>query len=99
MVLQPFMGFKQPLSEAERNFKAYAYREAVVKQLYHRMEGGLKNLAQEDQVLYVDGRTAFEGMDQTIFSDDVHFVSEEGYRLLAKQMVRPVTEEMLEKVK
>src|SRR5262249_4943249 len=36
MVLQPFVAFKQPLATEERAFTAYAYRESVMRALYHR---------------------------------------------------------------
>ena len=97
IVLQPFRIFKHPLSEAEKNFQLYRYREAVMRQLYDMLHQRLQTLAQEDRVLYVNGCSAFDGHTETIFSDDVHFLSDEGYRLLAKHIVHFVTEEMLQK--
>ena len=87
MVLQPFHGFKSTPSPAEQRFTQYRYREPVMKQLYGMLDRHLRTLAAEDHVLYIDGRPVFNGRTETIFSDDVHFVSEEGYRLLADYIV------------
>lgn len=93
MVLQPFIAFKEPLSEGEANFKHYEYREPVVKKLFSLAHEGLTDLAIKDDALYIDGRFAFNGIKRTIFSDDVHFISDEGYRILAKHIVSLITEE------
>jgi hypothetical protein len=83
MVLQPFLGFKEPPSAEEDRFTAYRYREDVMKQLYERTSQELTKLAAQDSVTYLDGRFAFRGVFQTVFSDDVHFTSEDAYRRLA----------------
>lgn len=95
MVLQPFLSFKQPLSMEETGFKHYQYREAVLMKLYDRLNKDLDELAKQDNVRYLDGRFIFKGMESTIFSDDVHFVSGEGYRILAENMVNLLTENSL----
>jgi len=96
MVLQPFNAFKDPLSEAEANFKHYRYREPVVKELYSLVYQQLTSLAVADNVLLVDGRFAFKGIGRTIFSDDVHFVNDEAYRILSEYILSFVTDEMME---
>ena len=95
MVLAPFMAFKEPLSQAEANFKHYKYREQVTKELYNMLHEKLMALAKKDGVLYIDGRHAFDGINGTIFSDDFHFVNDEGYQILAKYIANFVTEEDL----
>lgn len=96
MVLQPFMSFKEPLSSAEANFGHYKYRENVIKELYGLMGEELATLAVEDSVLYVDSRFIFKGMPETIFSDDVHFINDGGYRLLAQSIADAVNRKDLE---
>ena len=90
MVLQPFMAFKEPLSNAEMNFKPYKYRETIMKQLYESLNKELEILKRNDGVLYVDARFIFNGISKTIFSDDVHFVTDEGYNILAEHIVNAI---------
>lgn len=86
MVLQPFMSFKQPLSSQERNFTAYQYRDAVMKTLYEAADAQLKTLAKVDEVAYFDARYIFANNNETIFSDDVHFINNKGYQILASHI-------------
>jgi len=95
IVLQPFIAFKEPQSVSEVGFKHYQYREPVIKTLYNRLYQGLLDLVRQDNVLLIDGRNAFNGLTQTIFSDDVHFQSDEGYRLLAEYIVSFISKEKL----
>jgi len=95
LILQPFAAFKQPRSAQEKAFTHYQYREPVMKVLYEEVHEGLTALAREDRVVYVDGRFAFDGRPETIFSDDVHFVSPEGYRILAEYVVSHLNEQTL----
>ena len=88
MVLQPHMSFKRPLSDAEAGFTNYAYREQVVKALYDLTHTELGALAASDDVLYLDARPIFDGMGETVFSDDVHFVDDRGYEILARHIAR-----------
>ena len=83
MVLQPFNAYKQPKSRAEADFTAYKYREPVLIQLYDRAHAELEKLAGREKVAYLDGRRLFDGIPETIFSDDVHFAGDKGYRILA----------------
>jgi hypothetical protein len=92
MVLQPFVAYKQPQSPQEGAFTAYKYREAVVKQLFDRTHEQLVALAAADGVAYLDGRGAFDGVAETIFSDDVHFATDKGYQLLADAIAARVNE-------
>lgn len=97
MALQPFIAFKEPLSWGEANFKHYKYREPVIKELYALLHKELTNLAASDGVIYVDGRFIFNGLSHTVFSDDVHFVSDEGYSILAESIANSVTERDLKR--
>lgn len=95
VVLQPFMALKEPLSKAEASFTHYKYRESVVKELYKRLHGELTALADKGDIIYINGWSAFNGIEKTIFADDVHFVSDEGYRILADRIISFVSEEDL----
>lgn len=92
MVLQPFSAYKEPQSDQERAFTAYKYREAVVKQLFDRAHQELTTLAATDGVAYLDGRFLYQGVAETIFSDDVHFATEKGYRLLADALAAKLSD-------
>ncbi|MBL8076102.1 MAG: hypothetical protein JNL29_17190 [Nitrospira sp.] len=85
MVLQPFSGFKTPLSETEAAFDLYKYRENQVKHLYKVTDERLRELTAKDKTEYLDGRYIYDGMTATIFTDDVHLTNQ-GYRVLAKHM-------------
>ena len=95
VILQPFKAFKEPLSDAEHSFQHYKYREAVVKELYNLTNDRLLGLAKKDDILYIDGRNVFNGIKYTIFSDDVHFVSHEGYQILAESIVKRINKKKL----
>jgi hypothetical protein len=86
MVLEPFVGFKTPLSDAEAGMTAFRYREPVMKALYDRTHAQLTGLAAADHVAYLDARFLFAGVRDTIFRDDVHFVGDRAYRMLAEAM-------------
>lgn len=96
IVLQPFLGFKKPLSAEERQFKVYSYREEVMQTLLERTSGELVQLATRDGVTFLDGRTAFEGIPGTVFSDDVHFIGDDGYRRLAQWIVASIPQDVIE---
>lgn len=93
MILQPFMAFKQPLSAQEKRFTHYQYREAVLMQLYEKQNRELEKLAKQDNVKYLDGRFIFQGIESTVFSDDVHFVNDKGYRVLAENIAKVLRKE------
>lgn len=95
MVLQPFNAFKNPLSQPEANFTSYKYREPIIKELYNLAHAELATLAKKDGVRYLDGRSVFHGIQETIFSDDVHFADNRGYQILAKAIASCVREEDL----
>jgi hypothetical protein len=84
MVLQPFVAFKQPLAAEERAFTAYAYREPVMRALYDQTATGLASLAQKDGAAFLDARAVFNGIEEAIFTDDVHFRTSRGYEEIAR---------------
>jgi hypothetical protein len=84
MVLQPFVGFKQPLAPEERAFTAYAYREGVMRALYDQAARALSDLAREDGVALLDARPIYAGITAPLFTDDVHFRGSRGYEILAR---------------
>jgi len=96
MVLQPFLGFKESLSPEERQFKVYSYREEVMQTLLERTSAELVQLATRDRVTCLDGRTAFQGIPGTVFSDDVHFIGDDGYRRLAQWIVSSIPQDVIE---
>jgi lysophospholipase L1-like esterase len=83
IVLQPFSGYKSPLSKEEQAFTLYKYREDVMKALYALASDQAAAMAQRDGAPYLDGRFLFEGVEDHIFIDDVH-LTPEGYRRLAE---------------
>ncbi len=93
MVLQPFSAFKYPLSAAEAAFDLYKYREEQVKHLYEATHEKLGELANKDNVAYLDGRSIYSGMSDTMFTDDVH-LTDLGYQVLAKRIAAILQLEM-----
>lgn len=96
MVLEPFLAFKTPLSDAEAGLTRFKYREPVMKELYSRTHKELVELARRDHTAYLDARFLFDGIRDTIFRDDVHFADDRGYRLLAKAMADCLREEQMD---
>jgi len=87
MILQPFSGFKVPLSPEETAFQLYKYRENVLKMLYERTSAQLSALAAQDGVRYLDSRQLYAGEPRHIFIDDVH-LTRLGYERLADAIGR-----------
>jgi lysophospholipase L1-like esterase len=85
MVLQPFSSFKNPQSGAEAAFDLYKYREQQMKSLYQTAHDGLGALAERDRVPYLDSREIYDGISDTVFTDDVH-LTELGYQILAERI-------------
>lgn len=95
MVLQPYSAFKNPLSRKEVSFIRYKYREPVVTALYDKTNESLTLLAEADQVMYLDGRNIYDGIEETIFRDDLHFEGRNGYKILADNIAKLVTKQQL----
>jgi len=92
MVMQPFHAFKKPMTERERAFTYYNYRKTVITELYSLLHKELVSLSRRDGVMYLDGRHIYDGVNEHIFSDDVHFANNRGYEMLAKAIVVLVKE-------
>ncbi len=78
-VMQPHVIFKNLQHENEKKFKAFNYRSSIVKKLYNQIEE--KNLLKEEN--FLDARFIFQDNTHHIFSDDVHFIDNKGYEVLA----------------
>lgn len=95
MVLQPFVAFKQPLAAEERAFTAYAYREPVMRALYDQTAAGLASLAQKDGTVFLDARAVFNGIEEAIFTDDVHFRTSRGYEEIARAIASALPDDAM----
>ncbi len=95
MVLQPFVSFKQPLAAEEQAFTAYAYRDGVMRALYDRAAPAMADLARRDGVSFLDARPIYHGNAAALFTDDVHFRSDEGYRILARAIAEALPADAL----
>ena len=95
MVLQPFVAFKQPRSAEERAFTAYEYREPVMRALYDQTAAAMASLAEKDDAAFLDARSIFNGMDEPIFTDDVHFRTVRGYERLARAIASALPDDAL----
>tara|TARA_Y100000992_G_scaffold299362_1_gene266032 strand:+ start:276 stop:1274 length:999 start_codon:yes stop_codon:yes gene_type:complete len=89
-VLQPYLGFKKNLSEYEKNFTIYEYRDDTIKSLYNYVDEKLKKENLISDLNYLDGRFIYE-TKKTIFSDDVHFKDDNGYLVLAKEIAKKLS--------
>ena len=78
-VMQPHVIFKNLQHENEKNFKAYNYRSSIIKKLYNQIKEKI-SLKEEN---FLDARFIFQDNTDYIFSDDVHFIDNKGYELLA----------------
>lgn len=85
-VMQPHVVFKNLKHKNEDQFKAYDYRAQIVKKLYE--------LAKEKKILnnknFLDSRLIFNNNSSHIFSDDVHFVDDKGYVILAEAISKKI---------
>lgn len=84
MVLQPFVGFKEPLAPEERAFTAFAYRDSAMRALYDQAATALAGVARDDAVSFLDARRIYNGISAPLFTDDVHFRSRQGYEILSR---------------
>ena len=85
-ILQPFHGFKNPLHYNEKSFKIYDYRKDITKELYNKTHIRLMELYNSSDTYYINGIELFQEDPRWIFSDDVHFVDDVGYRVITKKI-------------
>ena len=85
-VMQPHVVFKNIKHENEKQFKAFDYRAEIVKELYNLTRK--KILLNKDN--FLDARFIFDNNPNHIFSDDVHFIDNKGYDLLANSIANKV---------
>ena len=85
-ILQPFHGFKNPLHDKEKAFKRYDYRKDIIKELYNETHIRLMKLYNSSDTYYINGIELFQEDPRWIFSDDVHFVDDVGYRVIARKI-------------
>ena len=78
-VMQPHVIFKSIQHENEKKFTSYNYRSSIIRELYNQVEK--KNLLNKEN--FLDTRFIFQDNSEHIFSDDVHFIDNKGYELLA----------------
>jgi len=97
MVLQPFVSFKEPLAPEERAFTAYAYRDTAMRALYDHAAVALANLSRDDGVGFLDARPIYQGVSTALFTDDVHFRSEQGYEMLAQAIAGALPADTLDR--
>ena len=85
-VMQPHVIFKNIKHVNEKQFKAYDYRAKIVEELY--------NLTREKITLndenFLDTRFIFNDNPSHIFSDDVHFINNKGYDILANSISKKI---------
>ena len=81
-ILQPYLGFKNPKHKKEKEFTHYEFRDKVIKDLYHYTHNELLNLHSKTNSYYLDGRYFYEDNNNRIFTDDVHFYNEDGYKII-----------------
>lgn len=87
--LQPHVLFKLNKHINEKNFTPFNYRSEIVTKLYQNIANRLSS----DEKLnsyFIDTTNIFETNFNHIFSDDVHFVSDEGYKILANYIASSI---------
>ena len=89
-VLQPHVVFKNKLNENEKTFTRYDYRKRVVKDLYEYLNLSMLKIPLSKNYQYLDSRKIFNNNDKWIFSDDVHFINDEGYKILIDNIVQNI---------
>jgi len=87
LILQPHVSFKSFLSEKEKEFSVYQYRNTIVKELYEKTLPSLKMLANRDTITLLNASDLFKEKKDHVFSDDVHFIDNVGYEILADSIV------------
>lgn len=85
-VMQPHVIFKNIKHEKEKQFKAYNYRAKIIEELYNLTR---KKIALSEEN-FLDTRFIFNDNPSHIFSDDVHFINDKGYNMLADSISKKV---------
>ena len=89
-ILQPHVAFKDSLHENEKKFTRYKYREKIVKELYNYLDTKMLNIQNVNGFVYLDTRQIFDNNNSWIFSDDVHFIDNNGYKILIEKIVENI---------
>lgn len=82
---QPFYPDKPIKSPLEKRIMKYSYDPTLLTTYYPRMRKGLRIMADEGDMVWIDTSDALNGETKTTFSDQWHF-SDPGHRLLAERL-------------
>ena len=80
--LQPNVLFKSKKHENEKNFTAFNYRSEIITDLYQDVIRTTNN-NEKFKNYFFDTTLIYNNNEEHIFSDDVHFVNNDGYEILA----------------
>ena len=86
-VMQPHVIFKNIKHENEKQFKAFDFRTKIVRELYDLTRE--KILLNEES--FLDTRFIYNDNPAHIFSDDVHFIDDKGYDILANSIAKKIS--------
>ena len=87
-VLQPHIEFKNLKSPKEKLFTHYDYRKNFVIESYNFISKRLINTNYNNKCNFIDGRLLFQDFDERIFSDDVHFYNNDGYKIILDKIIK-----------
>ena len=92
LVFQPILDYKNPLSENEKTALEHdtsMSRKLLVK-LCDELQKKARNVALTNNALYLDSRTIYDGIPDTLFMDDCH-LNDKAQAILAEELYRRVS--------
>ena len=98
-ILQPYLGFKKNKSDREKAFTFYDFRDEIVKELFSYTDEKLKEVSSNFENTFYFNSQSLYNVEETIFSDDFHFIDDYGYELLSEKIAQIIIDNKLLKKK
>ena len=98
-ILQPYLGFKKNKSDREKAFTFYDFRDEIVKELFSYTDEKLKEVSSNFENTFYFNSQSLYNVEETIFSDDFHFIDDYGYELLSEKIAQIIIDNKILKKK
>jgi len=94
-ILQPHLLFKNKKSKQEKKYTRYDYRNEFVKKSYNYILTQLKNKKIFNECELFNGNNFFINNEKNIFKDDVHFIDDNGYKIIIQNVLECLEEKKI----
>ncbi|MDP8230520.1 MAG: SGNH/GDSL hydrolase family protein [Candidatus Gorgyraea atricola] len=96
VVFQPVLDYKDPLSKLERDYleDETSMNRKIFVELCNGLEVAASEVARQNNAIYLDSRNVFDGVNDTLFTDDCHF-NDRGHKIVADNLYKRIYDYLL----